>query len=163
MGDRSARLAAAFMKLPESALKKLELDEDLREAVDRARAVPSHIARRRAERSLAGELRRFELTEIDEQLAKVEQVTTGSVDVQSFHLAEKWRARLIEEGASALGEFPGGADDELPRLIGAAQRERATGQPKGASRSLFRHVAERLRSARSPSDQNPDPDPDPDD
>lgn len=160
MGDRSARLAAALMKLPDSALKKLELDEDLREVIERARAVESHIARRRAERTLAGELRRFELTEIDEQLAKIEQVTTGSVDVQQFHLAEKWRARLIEEGVPALAEFPGGADDELPRLIGAAQRERSIGQPKGASRILFRHVAERLKAAKSP-DPRPDPEDDP--
>ena len=57
-GDRSATLAAALMKLGEPALRKLDLDDDdLRDAIDRARAVTSHIARRRAERALAGELR----------------------------------------------------------------------------------------------------------
>ena len=45
-GERSARLANALMKLSASALGKLGLDEELREAVDRARAVTSQVARR---------------------------------------------------------------------------------------------------------------------
>jgi len=48
------------MKLPAPALKTLELDEELRETSERARAVTAHIARRRAERTLAGKLRRFD-------------------------------------------------------------------------------------------------------
>lgn len=142
-GDRSARLANTLMKLAGHKLAKLELDEDLREAIDRARAVPSHIARRRAERTLAGELRRHDLDELDNQLAKLEQ---GSGDeTRQLHAAERWRARLIEEGTAALAEFPGGTDATFPALIEAARRERDTGLPRGAARQLFRHVVERLR------------------
>jgi ribosomal 50S subunit-associated protein YjgA (DUF615 family) len=68
-GERSAWLARELMKLPASALGALDLDEDLREAVDRARAVTAHIARRRAERSLAGELRRADLGQLEARLA----------------------------------------------------------------------------------------------
>ena len=143
-GDRSAALANTLMKLPEAKLKKLELDDDMREAIDRARAVTAHIARRRAERTLAGDLRRFEnLGEVEEQIVRVEQ--TGSADVRQFHLAEQWRARLIDEGEAALAEFPG-VDDELPRLIAAARRERDTGRPPGAARALFRHITQLLKS-----------------
>ncbi len=142
-GDESARLANALMKLPAPALKKVELDEDLRTAVDRARAVTAHIARRRAERTLAGELRRFDLAAVAAALDKVQG--TDEADVRSFHLAEQWRARLIEEGIAAAAEFPGGPDDAMPALVSAAQRERATGQPRGAARALFRHVVERLK------------------
>jgi ribosome-associated protein len=141
-GDRSARLANTLMKLPGPKLAKLKLDEELREAVDRARAVPSHIARRRAERTLAGELRRHDLEELDDQLAKLEQ--GSSAETRQFHEAERWRARLIEE-PGALEEFPGGSDDKLPSLIDAARRERDTGLPRGAARQLFRHVVARLR------------------
>jgi ribosome-associated protein len=142
-GDRSARLANTLMKLPGPKLAKLPLDEDLRTAVDRARAVPSHIARRRAERTLAGELRRHDLDELDDQLAKLEQ--GSGAETRQFHEAERWRARLIEEGTAALAEFPGGTDDAFPALIEGARRERATGLPRGAARQLFRHVVERLR------------------
>jgi hypothetical protein len=58
VGERSARLARELMTLSGSALGALRLDDELREKVDRARPVTAHVARRRAERSLAGELRR---------------------------------------------------------------------------------------------------------
>ena len=147
-GDRSARLATALMKLAAPALKKLDLDEELRDAIDRARAVTSLIARRRAERTLAGELRRFDLIELDAQLAAVG--TSGAADTQQFHLAEKWRARLLDEGIAAAAELPGGGGDELPRLVDAALRERTTGRPPGASRALFRHIVEILKTPAAP-------------
>jgi ribosome-associated protein len=138
-GDRSARLAHELMTLPASALGKLGLDEDLRETVDSARAVKAHVARRRAERTLAGELRRGDLAELESRLANAQ---TGSThETQTFHLAETWRARMIEGGIAAAAEFPGGASEPLPRLIEEAQRERTTGRPRGAARALFRHIA----------------------
>ena len=145
-GDRSARLASALMKLAPNALDRLALDEDTRAAVDRARAITSHVARRRAERSLAGELRRIDLVELDERLANLEQ-GGAAADVRRFHLAEQWRTRLIEEGTAAAAELPGGATDELGRLIAAARRQRDTGKPPGAARALFRHVSELLEAS----------------
>ena len=146
-GDRSARLANALMKLSVSALGKLELDEDLRASVDRARAVTAHVARRRAERTLAGDLRRIDLVALDARLAQVQ--TTGAAEPQQFRLAEQWRARLIEGGLAAAAEFPGGVTEPLPQLIASAQRERATGRPPGAARALFRHIIARLKAQRA--------------
>ncbi|MEO6771799.1 MAG: ribosome biogenesis factor YjgA [Kofleriaceae bacterium] len=144
-GDRTARLARTLMELRPPVLKRLELEEGLREAIDRARRITTLIARRRAERTLAGDLRRFDTADLDAQLAKVHD---GNVDEQQFHLAEKWRTKLLAEGLAGAETFPGGADAELPRLIDAAQRERDTGKPPGAARALFRHVAEALKVAR---------------
>jgi ribosome-associated protein len=151
-GDRSARLANTLMKLPGPKLAKLTLDDELRQVVERARAISSHIARRRAERTLAGELRRYDLAEIDDQLARLEQ--GAGAEVRQFHDAERWRARLIDEGVAALAEFPGGADDRFGPLIEAAQREHATGLPRGAARQLFRHVVERLKPPPEPEPPN---------
>src|SRR5688500_7770763 len=82
-GDRSARVANAVMKLPASAIAKLELDEELRAAVDRARAVTSLSARRRAERTLAGELRGHDVEELEKRLAAVQG--TGVLEQHMFH------------------------------------------------------------------------------
>jgi ribosome-associated protein len=144
-GDRSAQVANALMKLSDAALKKLEVDDELRESIVRARAVIPHIARRRAERTLAGELRRIEIGEVEAALAKVAE--HGAGDVRQFHLAEQWRAKLIEEGMAAAASFPVATDDELPRLVDAARRERETGRPPGAARALFRHIAGLLKAA----------------
>jgi ribosome-associated protein len=145
-GDRSTRLANTLMKLPASSVKKLELDEDLREAIDRARAVTPHVARRRAERTLAGDLRRSDLSAVEQQLATVSEAS--NTDTRLLHLAEQWRARMIEDGIAAAAGFPGGADDSLARLIDAARRERTTGRPPGAARALFRHLVEALKAQR---------------
>jgi ribosome-associated protein len=142
-GDDSARLASALMRAAPAALAKLELDEDLRESVDRARAVTAHVARRRAERTLAGELRRSGmLDELAKRLVNVEH--SGAAEPRLFHLAEEWRARLIDDPAAAA-EFPGDAG-ELAGFIEAARRERTTGKPPGAARALFRHVMQALRA-----------------
>jgi ribosome-associated protein len=147
-GDRTARLARTLMEIKASVLKRLELDEELRDAVDQARKITALIARRRAERTLAGDLRRFDTADLEAQLQKVHD---GNVDEQQFHLAEQWRTKLIAEGIGAAKTFPGGvpgADGELARMIDAAQRERDTGKPPGAAKALFRFVAEALKVAR---------------
>jgi ribosome-associated protein len=142
-GQRSAKLANALMKLSAVALDKVKLDDDIRVSVDRARAVKSLIARRRAERALAGELRRYELADVEIQLGTIRE--TAQSESERFKEAERWRARLIDEGTAVLASFPGGGDKQLPTLIENAQREKKTGKPAGAARALFRHVAELLR------------------
>jgi ribosome-associated protein len=137
-GEDGARLAKALMEVAESALDKLGLDDDLRAAIDRARAVTSKIARRRAERGLSGDLRRAELGDLEARLASVR--ATGAADTRLFKLAESWRARLIAEGSSEAQGFPGGARPELMTLVHQARRERDSGKPPGAGRALFRHV-----------------------
>ncbi len=131
------------MELPASALGKLGLDEDLRAAVDRARAVTAHGARRRAERTLAGELRRAELGDLEERLASAQ--AGGAADTQLFHLAERWRARLLD-GSASPAEFPGGDEPALRALVERARMERDTGRPPGAARALFRHIAAALKA-----------------
>jgi ribosome-associated protein len=154
-GDESADLASALMKLAPTAVAKLDLPDDLREAVDRARAVTAHVARRRAERTLAGELRRsIELDELRRRLTNVQQ--RGAAEPRLFHLAERWRARLLDEGLGAAAELPGGPADPLPQLLEAALKEKATGKPPGAARALFRHIMQRLTAA-SGAAVEPDP------
>jgi ribosome-associated protein len=147
-GDRTARLARTLMEIKAPVLKRLELEDELRDAINTARKVTALIARRRAERTLAGDLRRFDTAGLDEQLQKVHD---GNVDEQQFHLAEQWRTKLIAEGIGAAKTFPGGvpgAEGELVRMIDAAQKERDTGKPPGAGRALFRFVAEALKVSR---------------
>lgn len=143
-GDQSARIANKLMKLSDSVVSKLEVDEDLRDAIARARAVTSPGARRRAERTLAGDLRGADLDALEASLANIQ--ATGAAEPRLFHLAEQWRTRLIEEGSAAAAEFPGGAVEPLLTLIQQARRERDTGKPPGAARALFRHVVAVLKA-----------------
>jgi ribosome-associated protein len=109
-GDLSGDLARTLMTIKDAALAKLRLDEDIAEIVARARKVTSPVARRRAERSLAGELRRFELEEIAARISSDQERT--SAEPRLFHAAEQLRTKLIESDA-AIAEVPGGATEEL--------------------------------------------------
>jgi ribosome-associated protein len=142
-GDRSARVARQLMDMSDAVFAKLDVDEELRDEIANARKVSSPIARRRAERALAGYLRGIDMADLQQRMANVE--ATGSADPRLFHAAEKWRARLIEEGSAAAEEFPGGNVEPLPTLIQNARRERDTGKPPGAARALFRHVMSVLK------------------
>ncbi len=145
-GDRSARVARQLMDISDSTFEKLDVDEDLREQITIARKIKPAIARRRAERTLAGYLRGVEMGDLQQRIANVE--TTGNADPRIFHAAERWRTRLIEEDKAAE-EFPGGNVDPLPLLIKNARRERDTGKPPGAARALFRHVMSVLQSTKT--------------
>ena len=147
-GTSSAELASALMKLPQSSLGKLGLDEDLHAAVTQARAVTANVARRRAERGLAGSLRRVDLTDLATRLENVR--VTGVGDPKRLHQAERWRTRLLDEpeGPSAFRTaFPTADHQPLSRLIAEALRERTTSRPPGATRALFRHVTAVLDAA----------------
>lgn len=144
-GNRSSRVAAQLMKLSDAVIRKLELSIELTDTIKRARAIPSQQARRRAERELAGELRHVDIADVSDRIAKV--LETGSVETRHLHLAEQWRAKLVEGGIAAAADFPGGPDDELGRHIERARAERDTGKPPGAGRTLFRHIAAILKAA----------------
>ena len=160
-GDRSSKLARDLMKIGDATFVRLGLHEDLHATVREARSISSMTARRRAERALAGSLRHEDIRAISERLANV--ATTGAVEQARLHLAEKWRARLLEEGTAAIAEFPpGDPDEELPRLVAAAAREKTSGKPPGAARALFRHLVEALKVHESVADDDADDDDDAD-
>jgi ribosome-associated protein len=155
-GDRSGRISRELMKASDSLVARLEISESLRDAITQARAITSQIARRRAERALAGSLRAEDLRALDQQLANLR--ATGAAVPERLHLAERWRTRLLEEGLPALPELPGGDPEHvLPGLMAQARRERDTGKPPGAQRALFRAIIERLEASEAAGDDTDEP------
>ncbi len=146
-GRRSAAAAHTLMQMPEMSLRRLDLDQGLREAFLAARAIHNRGARRREERRLAGVLRRGDLNEIEEQLSSQEQA--GQADARLFQQVEAWRARLIEGDTTALAEFhqthPAQEPRTMDKMVHEARREQARGKPRGAKKALFRHIATLLK------------------
>ncbi len=132
------------MKMPAATLAKLVLEEHVRDVIDRARKITAPGARRRAERALAGDLRRLDLGAIARRVARAE--VSGKVETELLHVAERWRTRLIDEGPLAAATFPGGDVERLAVLVANAQRERTLGTPPGAARALFRHIMAVLKA-----------------
>jgi ribosome-associated protein len=146
-----------MMKLPDSAIGKLGLDEDLHLDVVRARAITAPIARRRAERNLAGLLRRIDLVALATTIENVR--TTGLADPRRLHITEGWRTRLLDEpeGIEAFrAAFPTANHKPLPRMIEDAKLERSSGKPPGAGRALFRHISAALEAAEDAAEATED-------
>lgn len=145
-GERSADLAHLLLELPDAAVQRLQLDDELREAVERARSTRPRVARRREERRLAGVLRGVDLDALQALLDR-RQVDDG-VGARLFQLAERWRARLIDEGPAAFCEqFPSADAARMAQGVADARREQTSGRPRGAQRALFREVMAVLQAA----------------
>jgi ribosome-associated protein len=147
-GRRSAAAAHALMLMPDAALGRLDLDDELIAAFLKARDINHVGARRREERRLAGVLRLGDLDEMEEKLASQEK--SGKADGRMFKQAEAWRTRLLTDGAEALEAFhqafPEQERQVLDKMFQDACREDVQGKPKGAKKALFRHIAGVLKA-----------------
>jgi len=133
-------LASELIGLSKARLAKVPLEDSIREAVEEARQIRSHVARKRQLQFLAKLLRRTDPTEIIEA---IESFRDGARQLTARqHRTEAWRDYLLESGDSALGVLLDQrleADAQAIRqLIRNAQRESSRGKPPSSSRALFR-------------------------
>ncbi len=136
-------LGETLVDLSADQLDRLELPEELRDAVTEARRMRSHEARRRQLQYIGRLMRGVETEEIAAQIAHLQ----GESDAAKaeFHALERWRARLLEDDDALtdwLATHPGGDAQALRQLIRNARREQAEGRPPRASRALFRLLRE---------------------
>ena len=136
-------LADALVRLTESQLESLPLDEALREGVVHARGL-GRGAYRRQLRYLARLLRSGDSETIGRALESFKRA--GDADAARLTRLERWRERLMEEGDAALtellDEYPGADTQSIRRLVRNARSERAAGQPPRSYRQLFRLLRE---------------------
>jgi len=136
-------LGAALVELSEAHFGRMDLPEELAQAVLEARRIRSHEAKRRQVQFIGRLMRGLDAGPIRAQLAAV---TGGSAQERARHKRlEHWRARLLEDEA-ALTEFArehAAADlQQLRALIRNARREQAASKPPRAYRELFRVIRE---------------------
>ncbi len=136
LGERLAELN------PEQ-LAAVALPEDLREAVERARRITRHEARRRQLQYIGRLMRSVDPEAIREKLKAWDGVSAG--ETARLHRIERWRERLIEDdGAlgSLAGAHPGIDTQRLRALVRNTREERNAGRPPRAYRELFRALRE---------------------
>jgi ribosome-associated protein len=137
-------LGKKLISMPESRLKRMPLDEDLRREVVFARSIRSNGARKRQMMTVGKMLR---LRDNDELIDAVNDVSQKNrKDNARFHQVEAWRDRLIEGGNEALseliGKYPEVNAQTAGQLIRNANKELKLGKPPTASRKLFKILRE---------------------
>ena len=133
-------LAAELLDLSAAKLRALPLEPDVLLAVEQARNMRSHGARKRQLLYVAKLLRRMDQAELMAAMGEFEATARGLSAAQ--HRVEAWREVLLERGDTALTALLKLRDvpdaQSLRQLLRKARHERQAGKPPAAARALFR-------------------------
>ena len=132
-------LGERLVGLNAEQLAAIALPEDLQDAIERARHITKHEARRRQLQYIGRLMRDVDPEPIREKLKVWDGVSIE--ETARLHRIERWREKLLEDdgGVDALVRVHPGVDTRLlGALVRKAREERSAGQPPRAYRELFR-------------------------
>lgn len=139
--DALRKLGQDLIELPKKDLLKLELDEDLTEAVIKAQTM-SKGALKRQTGFIGGIIARLDHEEIQQKLEQLKQPKQAQTD--QLHQLENWRDRLLAEDDTVLAELRGYFEDfdnqHVRQLVRNAKQEAAKQQPPKSARLLFKYL-----------------------
>ena len=138
-------LGQQLVDLSRDQLARVDLPEELREAIAFAHKVTSHEGRRRHMQYIGKLMRTVDADEIRAAIGRATGESRAAVAL--MHFAERWRDRLLADD-DALTEFmaerPAADAQWLRTTIRAARREHAAGQPPKHARELYRWLHDEL-------------------
>ncbi len=141
--DAQQALGVRLSELPKDKLLKLNLPEDVLEAILETKKITANGAIRRHRQYLGRLMREIDTDPITDQLARWDGKHTA--ENAYFHGLERWRDRLIND-TNAISEFiaqhPNTDSQQLRALIRNAQKEHAANKPPKSSREIFRLLRE---------------------
>lgn len=138
-------LGEQLIDLTEAELASFSLDERLESAIRSARTIKTHGALRRQKQLIGKLMRTIDAAPVRAQLVQLRADEMRGR--QQFAEAEKWRDRVIREGAPALDDFAkaSGADvGELRSLLAELQVTFSERVEKTLRRKIFRRIHEIL-------------------
>lgn len=147
------QLGERLVTLTRDQLERIELPEELREAISFSRGVSSHEGRRRHMQYLGKLMRRVDGDALRETLGHVTGESRAAVAL--MHHAEHWRDRLLADDTvltEFIAEHPDADVQWLRAAIRAARREHEAQQAPKHAREIYRWLHERL-ATRPPSDE----------
>jgi len=137
-------LAKKLISMPETRLKGMPLDQDLRDEVVFARSIRAHGARKRQLMTVGKMLRKRDTEPLLEAVNNIDQ-KNHQVKTR-FHHIEAWRDRLIEgsdrELSDLLEQTSAANAQTLRQLIRNAKKEARLGKSPSAARKLFKLLRE---------------------
>jgi ribosome-associated protein len=141
-------LGAELVELSTDRLKKIEMPENLREALRDAQRITSHGAKRRQMQLIGKIMRSVEVEPLQAALDEVKGISAAATARQ--HKLERLRADLLANEA-AFGElardYPGADIQRLRQLRRNAIKETEQQKPPRAYRELFRELRELVEGA----------------
>jgi ribosome-associated protein len=137
-------LAKQLVSMPESRLRNLPLDNDLRDEVNFARGIKAHGARKRQLMTVGKMLRNRDTTLLTDAVNNIDQ-KNRQMNAR-FHHVEAWRDKLIAGSDRELSELLEQNQEAnvqiLRQLIRNAKKEAQLNKPPAAARKLFKVLRE---------------------
>ncbi len=140
-------LGEQLVELSPDQFARLDLPDELREAVEFAHRVKGHEARRRHMQYLGKLMRHADADAIRVALARVTGESRAAVSL--MHRAETWRDRLLDDDDALTAFIAEHRDAEtqwLRSTIRSARRERELQQPPKHARELYRRLYQHLEN-----------------
>jgi ribosome-associated protein len=137
-------LGEQLVELPPTQISKIEMPEDLREAVLFAQTLKRSEARRRQLQYIGTLMREGDPEPIRKAL---DEIARGrSLEASQVRQIEQWRTSLLEgkEGLldDILARFPEADRRQLRQLVVNARKEQEGNKPPKTFRALFRYLRE---------------------
>jgi ribosome-associated protein len=137
-------LAKNLVAMPDARLKRMPMEQELRDEIEFARSIKAHGARKRQLMTVGKMLRQRDnqalLDAVDDIGQKNRQVNAR------FHHIEAWRDRLLNGNDQVLSELleqvPDANAQILRQLIRNAQKEARFEKPPASARKLFKLLRE---------------------
>ena len=140
------KLGEQLVELSEAQLAAMHLPAELAEAVQMARQMTSHEARRRQMQYIGSLMRQLDVTQVQKEIAGIAQQDHDAV--RRFKQAERWRDALVAGDDSRLAWLAQRLSDRdqghLLQLVRDARDASAFRRSPKAGRQLFRFLRQRL-------------------
>ncbi|MBE0623069.1 MAG: DUF615 domain-containing protein [Burkholderiales bacterium] len=146
-------LGVQLVALNEQQLQDMQLPEPLLDAVQEAKRLTKHEARRRQMQYIGRLMRDIDATPIRERLEQWRG--QGREHTAQLHAIERWRDELLAADpalARFLDEHPAADSQQLRSLIRNARREQGAALPPKSYRELFRVLRETITQETSADD-----------
>ena len=141
-------LGEQLIGLSDEQLASLSLDERLNYAIQEARRMKSHEAKRRQKQYIGKLMRDIDQEPVHALLSSLQNDDRHQKRI--FANAERWRDRIVREKHDALQAFEtesGQADPALAALLGDLERATSDRSETTIRRNIFRHVHDVLVAA----------------
>ena len=137
-------VARQLIAMPDTRLKTMPLDDDLRSEIDFARSIRSHGARKRQLMTIGKMLRKRDTEELLQAIHELDQ--KNRQQIARHHHIEAWRDKLMEDNDQVLfrllEQSPTLNAQTLRQLIRNARKGTLQGKPPAALRKLFKLLRE---------------------
>ncbi len=142
--DAMQEIGERMIKLNTDELDQIDMDSELRNAIDEARHLKSHGALKRQKQYIGKIIRSLDAEHLQQQLDRI--LHKHDIHSAEFKRLEKWRDNIIENGDEGINafikEYPDTDRHHLRQLLRNAIKEKKNDKPPAAARQIFKYLRE---------------------